>query len=90
MAMIPEDTAPENEVLAFYRFLGEQIHRGANEITVEESLEAFRASQCDAARLRRHLAPSMEQARRGESKPLDVEAVIERAAGRRSEEGSAD
>ncbi len=90
MAMVPEDTAPENEVLAFYRFLGEQIHRGANEITVEENIEAFRASQRDAARLRQRPAPSMEQARRGESKPLDAEAVIERAASRRSEEGIAD
>ena len=80
-------TAPENEVLAFYHFLGEKINCGASEMTVEESVEAFRAYQRDAARLRRHLAPSIEQARRGESKPLDAEAVIERINSRLSEKG---
>ena len=80
-------TVPENEVLAFYRFLGEQMNRGANELTVEESVEAFRAYQRDAARLRQHLAPSIEQAKRGESKPLDADAVIERVNSRLSEEG---
>ncbi len=85
MATVPENAVPENEVLAFYRFLGEQINRGANEMTVQQSVEAFRAYQRDAASLRRHLAPSIEQAKRGESKPLDAEAVIERVAGRLSE-----
>jgi len=83
-------TVPENEVLAFYRFLGEQIDRGANEMTVEQSVEAFRAYQRDAARLRRHLAPSIEQAKRGELKPLDAEALIERVTNWRSEKGIAD
>jgi len=58
---------PESEVLAFYHFLGEQINCGANEMTVEESVEAFRAYQRDAASLRLHLAPSIEQARRVET-----------------------
>ncbi len=79
-------TVPESEVLAFYRFLGEQIDRGENEMTVQESVEAFRAYQRDVACLRRHLAPSIEQARRGESKPLDGEAVIEHVDSRLSEE----
>ena len=87
MATVPENAVPENEVLAFYRFLGEQIDRGENELTVQGSVEAFRAYQRGAARLREHLAPSIEQARRGESKPLDAEAVIERVDSRLSEEG---
>ena len=76
--------------MEFYRFLGEQIDSGAKEMSLEESVEAFRAGQRDAARLRQRLAPSIEQARRGESKPLDAEAVIERVADRLSKEGIAD
>ncbi len=83
-------TAEENEVLAFYRFLREQIDRGESEMTVQASVEAFRAYQRDVARLRGHLAPSIEQARRGESKRLDAEAVIERVNSRLSEEGIAE
>ena len=83
-------TVPESEMAAFYRFLGEQIDRGASEMTVEESVEAFRAYQRDVARLRQHLAPSIEQAKRGESKPLDAETLIERVTGRLSEKGIAD
>jgi len=83
-------TVPENEVLAFYRFLGAQISGGAQQATLEESIAAFRAHQTDVARLREHLAPSIEQANRGESKPLDAEAVIKRVKQRLSEEGMAD
>ncbi len=83
-------TAGENEILAFYRFLGEQIDSGANEMTLEESVEAFRAYRRDVARLKEHLAPSIAQAQRGESKALDAEAVIERVASRLSEEGITD
>jgi len=79
-----------NELVAFYRFLGEQIDSGAKEMSLEESVEAFRATRCDAACLRQHLAPSIEQARRGESKPLDAEAVIERVTDRLSNEGIVD
>ncbi|NQT36353.1 MAG: hypothetical protein HQ581_02625 [Planctomycetes bacterium] len=80
-------TVPENEVLAFYHFLGERMNRGASEMTVEESVEAFRAYQRDIASLRQHLAPSIEQAKRGESKPLDAEAVIGRVYSRLAKEG---
>ncbi len=90
MATIPGDAIPESEVLAFYHFLGRQIECGANEMTVEESVEAFRAHQRDTARLRRHLAPSIEQARRGDSKPLDADAIIERVASRSSQQGAAE
>ena len=83
-------TAGENEVLAFYRFLREQIERGESETTVQASVEAFRAYQRDVAGLRRHLAPSIEQARRGESKRLDAEALIERVNSRLYEQGIAD
>ena len=75
---------------AFYRFLGEQLDGGASQITVEESVEASHAHQRDVARLRQHLAPSIEQANRGESKPLDAEALVERVTRRLSEEGIAD
>lgn len=83
-------TVPESEMAAFYRFLGERIDRGASEMTVEESVDAFRDYQRDVARLRQHLAPSIEQAKRGESKPLDAEALIERVARRLPEKGIAD
>ena len=83
-------TIPENEIAAFHRFLGEQIDGGASEMTVEESVEAFCAYQRDVARLKEHLAPSIEQAKRGESKPLDAEALIERVAKRLSEKGVVD
>ena len=76
------DCVAGNELVEFYRFLGERIDSGAKEMSLEESVEAFRACQRDSARLRQHLTPSIEQARRGESKPLDAEAVIERVTDR--------
>lgn len=83
-------TIPESEMAAFHRFLGEKLDLGASEMTVEESVEAFRAYQRDVARLRQRLAPSIEQARRGESKPLDAEALIERVTRRLTEKGIVD
>ena len=83
-------TVPESEMAAFHRFLGERIDGGPSEMTVEESVEAFRAYQRDVARLKQHLGPSIEQAKRGESKPLDAEALIERVTSRLSEKGIAD
>ena len=83
-------TVPESEMIAFYRFLGEQIDGGGSQMPVEESVEAFRAYQRDVARLRQHLAPSVKQAKRGESQPLDAEALIERVTRRLSEKGIAE
>ena len=81
---------PDNEIQAFYHFLGEKLVTSDQSLTPEESVEAFRAHQRDAERLKKHLEPSLEQARRGDSKPLDGDALIDRVNKRLANEGITD
>lgn len=78
---------PPNDIKAFYQFLGERISGETTGLTPEQSVEDFRVYQNDVERLRKQLEPSIEQANRGESKPLDVEATIERVTQRLRDRG---
>lgn len=57
-----------------------EIHLAADNgpTSLEQSLSAFRDHQRDLERLREHLAPSLAEAKRGEAKPLDAEALFAR------------
>ncbi|REJ87498.1 MAG: hypothetical protein DWQ34_24805 [Planctomycetota bacterium] len=68
-------TSLPTEVEVFHRFLGEAIRDGGREMTVEESVAEFRAYQKELARFHEGLETSLDQARRGEAKPLDAEAL---------------
>jgi len=54
-------------------------------LTPEESVHLYRSYQRDIARLKEKIAPSVRQVERGETSPLDVEAMKERIRKRREE-----
>ena len=68
---MPSDSA------AFQQFLnGNEID--VSSLSPEESVRLYRNLQHDVSRLKEKLGPSIRQARNGESKPLDIDAMLER------------
>ena len=67
------DTVTELE--AFHKFLGERLKNGRCKLSVEQSVEAFRAYQRELQTLRQDLAPALEESARGNSAPLDIEQL---------------
>jgi len=59
----------------FVRFLTRKLERGKANFAVEQSVEEFRLYQAERDRLREEIRPALERSRRGESLPLDVEAM---------------
>ena len=68
----------QDELRLFHDFLGRRIENGGPNLTPEESVREFRIYQEELARFRQTIATSREQATRGEAKPLDVDALMER------------
>lgn len=68
----------QDELRLFHDFLGRRIQNGGASITPEESVREFRIYQDELARFRQTIAASRAQAARGEAKPLDVDALMER------------
>lgn len=73
-----------SEIEAFQQFLSNQCAEGASSLTPEKAVEKFRQLQ----RLKEKLAISEEESRQGKSKPLDVDALMERVEKRIEAEGS--
>ena len=69
---------PQDDMQAFYEFLGERLQNGGATLTPEESVREFRACQQELARFRQTIATAREQGTRGLAGPLDVDALIER------------
>jgi hypothetical protein len=70
--------ATADELESFHRFVGERLSSGHPPMTPEESVEAFRSYQRELEELRARLEIGIEQADRGEAKPLDAEALKRR------------
>lgn len=68
-------TATMTEIESFHRFLGEAIRNGGRDLTIDESVAEFRAYQEELRRFNQQLEASLEEARRGEAEPLDVDAL---------------
>ena len=80
-----------HEIEAFYQFLGQQLEQGAMNLSLEQSVQAFRAYQSDLERLRKHLQPSIDRADRGEPAALfDADDVKSRGRDRLAREGITD
>jgi len=60
---------------------------GVNDLTPEQSVEEFRAYQEKLRRWNERNELSEQQARRGEAKPLDDEAVLARLRARLAQQG---
>lgn len=59
----------------FVRFLSRELERGKVAFSVEQSVEEFRLYQLERDRLREEIRPALERSRRGESLPMDIEAM---------------
>ena len=73
----------------FKEFVSERL-RGSHDLTLEESLERFRKYQRELASAREKLCEAEEQSARGESGPLDAEAVKSEVRKRLAAEGVTD
>ncbi len=80
-------TTSLSELEAFHRFLGEPLTEGQYDLSVEESLAAFRAHQQEIQQLREELRPALQESARGESQPLDVEQLKDQVTQALSEKG---
>lgn len=66
----------ESPIQAFYEFLGRRLHSGDTDLTPEQSVREFRLYQEELARFLRETEPAVAQSQRGETRPLDVDAVM--------------
>ena len=69
---------PEDNLKAFYEFLGERLQNGGATLTPEQSVREFRAYQEELARFRQTIATAREQGASGLAEPLDVDAHFNR------------
>ena len=75
----------QQELDKFHRFVSKRLKNGVRELSLERWLAEFRAYQEEVASLNAELQESIEQVRRGEAGPLDVEQFIQELRGERRE-----
>jgi hypothetical protein len=75
---------------AFFKFLEERMELGLRDRSPEESVEEFRIYQRQLAELRAKIREAEASSARGESGPLDMEALIARLRERLAKEGITD
>jgi len=80
----------QNDFQDFHRFIGEKIDVGDSAISLEQALQEFRAYQRDLQRFQNDTRQSLEESKRGESTPLDIDDVIERGKHRLAQKGISD
>ena len=78
-----------NELEAFRDFIDHELARGSD-ASVDELIEKYRQRRSELERLRQELKPALEQSQRGESQPLDAEALKKRVRDRLAEKGVTD
>ena len=66
----------ESPIQAFYHFLGRRLNDGDADLTPEQSVREFRLYQEELDRFLRETEPAAAQSQRGETRPLDVDAVM--------------
>lgn len=81
-------SASANDFLAFHDFVGTLVNRGRYDLTPEESVSAFRAYQQQLGQFQADNQLAIEQSKQGESKPLDVEALVGRVEARVAAHGT--
>jgi hypothetical protein len=78
-----------NELLAFKDFLVGELQNGSRE-SLDELVARFRTRRDEAARYRKHLQKSIDQAGRGEARELDYDSVKAEIRDELAEEGITD
>ncbi|MDA1055295.1 MAG: hypothetical protein O3C40_33155 [Planctomycetota bacterium] len=79
---------PQDENHVFYDFLGRRIERVGGPLTPEESVQEFRLYQAELNRLVEETEPAIEQSKRGQSRPLDVDGLMQRVKDQLAKSGS--
>lgn len=79
--------ASETLIQSFYEFLGRRLDAGAGDLTPAESVREFELYQEELRRLVHETQPAVEQSRKGETRPLDVDAIMQRVTDRLAQEG---
>ena len=80
-------TTLAEELSAFSRFVTDRLSDDESDLSLEESVHAYREYQEELARFNEGLMRSVAQAERGEAGPLDVEAVKQRVRARLAQDG---
>ena len=75
------------ELHRFHEFLGQQLQGESTPMTVEESVQAFRAYQRDLEQFQRDCKPALAESVLGQSQPLDVDEIIARGRQRAGAQG---
>ena len=83
-------TQPQTELEAFHRFIGQQLESQRSDLSVEDSVKAFRSYQQDLEQLRADIRPALDEIERGEASELNYDALKERVAKRLADEGITD
>lgn len=73
---------PQDEIHAFYDFLSRRIKKANAPLSPEASVQEFRLYQEELNRFIEETNPAVEQSKRGESRPLDVDALMQRVQDR--------
>ena len=82
--------SPQYGLHSFYEYLGRRLESGRQEISPEESVKEYRAYLDELERFRQRVQTSVDQADRGEAKPLDHDALMQRVSERLAKEGITD
>ena len=73
---------PQDEISVFYGFLGRRIEQGGRSLSPEESVQEFRLYQQELKQFLEETQPAIQQSERGESRTLDVDALMQRVQAR--------
>jgi hypothetical protein len=73
-------------IQAFYQFLGRRLDGGDVDLTPEQSVREFRLYQEELAQFLCETELAATQSRRGETRPLDVDALMLRVQQRLQEQ----
>ena len=79
---------PHGEIHAFYDFLGRRIQLVGGSLSPEESVQQFRLHREELNRFIEETQPAIEQSKRGESRPLDIDGLTQRVKDRLAKSGS--
>ncbi|MBC8871084.1 MAG: hypothetical protein H8E44_16790 [Planctomycetes bacterium] len=81
---------PQEEIVDFYHFLGHRLENGGRDLTPERSVQEFRLYQQELQRFIDRTQPAIAESERGESRLLDVDALMERVRTRLTAEEVSD
>jgi hypothetical protein len=78
------------EAESFHEFIGKKLVNGGKQLSADELLTEFRAHQQLLERFIRETQNSVDQANRGETRPLDTAALKHRVRERLASDGITD